>query len=146
MKKSSLFISAVLTSFVLVILVGAVSAYRTYAEGLSRQTEAAQVQPISQKIATPTETIQSVLETYLTPQQGAELAAMYLGRWDLYSVEGDFLYGLDVYKVTFSNGDLAYVSTDGQILRIVPAEVQYVQSNNSQPQASSSEHEGNDDD
>src|SRR5665648_261165 len=117
MKKSSLFISAILTTFVLVVLSGAVSAYRSFAASNAQVTipgVQANTQAITQEMVQPTATT-----AWLTPQEGAQLAAMYLGRSDLYSVEPDFLNGVSVYKVTFSSGDLAYVSMDGQIFRVV---------------------------
>jgi hypothetical protein len=147
MKKSSLFISAILTTFILTLLVGAISAFRTYTAATSVQPVVS-LQPISQTIATtlPTVTAQPTATTsYLTPQQGALLAASYLGRSDLYSVEGGYLYGLFVYKVTFSSGDVAFVSQDGQVLRVVPAPSVALQtSSGSQP--ASGEHEGGNDD
>jgi hypothetical protein len=153
MKKSSLFISGILTTFILTLLVGAISAYRTYTAAAAVQPVVS-LQPISQTIATtiptvtaqPTATAQQTATTnYLTPQQGAQLAASYLGRSDLYSVEGGYLYGLFVYKVTFSSGDVAFVSQDGQVLRVVPAPSVALQ-NSSGSQPVGGEHEGGNDD
>jgi len=151
MKKSSLFISAILTTFVLVVLSGAVSAFRAFAAS-ETQLPATQVQvntpaatqevtaEITQEMVDPTATT-----TWLTPQQGAQLAAMYLGRNDLYSVEPAFMYGQNVYKVMFSTGDLAYVSMDGQIFKVELA-VSSASQVASQSQTVSYEHEGDDDD
>jgi hypothetical protein len=50
MKKSSLFISAILTTFILTVLAGALSAYRTYA-GSAAQQHVASVVAVTQRIA-----------------------------------------------------------------------------------------------
>ena len=146
MKKSSLFISAILTTFVLVVLSGAVSAYRFFAASNAQvpiPVVQANTQVVTQEVDQPTATT-----AWLTPQEGAQLAAMYLGRSDLYSVEPDFMNGVNVYKVTFTSGDLAYVSMDGQIFRVVMAASPAVQaaalsSNNNHPETF--EHENDDD-
>lgn len=137
MKKSSIFISAILTTFILTVMAGTISAYRTYSVSAAQQPLAAvqQVTPIT-ATAQPTPAAVS-----LTPQQGAQLAASYLGRSDLYSVEGGYLYGMYVYKVNFSNGDAAYVSLDGQILRVEPVVSAAVQ-----PSTGSGSTYGDDDD
>jgi hypothetical protein len=137
MKKSSLFISGMLTTFILTVMAGTISAFRAYSASAAQQPLTA-VQQVTQptEIPQPTETAIS-----LTPQQGAQLAASYLGRSDLYSVEGGYLYGVYVYKVIFSNGDAAYVSLDGQILRVEPAVSAAVQ-----PSAGSGSTYGDDDD
>ncbi len=56
---------------------------------------------------------------FLTPEEAAALAAQVIGRTDLYSVE-TALYNevVSAYLVTFTSGDLVYVSLDGQILSI----------------------------
>ena len=54
----------------------------------------------------------------MTPEQASQLAAQVIGRTDLYSVETSKLNGVDAYLVTFSSGDLVYVSLTGQILSI----------------------------
>lgn len=116
MKKSSLFISGILTTFILTVMAGTISAYRAYAASASQPTRAGLT-----SAAQPTAQPAPVASTSLSPQEGAQLAASYLGRSDLNRVESGYLYGLYVYKVIFSNGDAAYVSLDGQILRIEPA-------------------------
>lgn len=124
MKKSSLFISAILTTFVLVVLAGAVSGYRAYASSETQlPTGQGQVNTQAPVEEVKVDSIQEAAQvtttsTWLTPQEAAQLAAMYLGRNDLYSVEPSFMYGQDVYKVMFSSGDLVYVSMDGQIFKV----------------------------
>ena len=144
MKKSSLFISTILTAFILAVMAGTVTAYRAV------NTNVAQVQqpaPVAQ--AAP---------VVLSPEQAAQLAALYWGRSDLYSVESAVLKGLDTYKVTFSSGDIVYVSPDGQIVAAIAAPVAVPQNNTltfqpaqpAQPALpfftfSDGEHEGGDD-
>jgi hypothetical protein len=79
MKKSSLFISAILTTFMLAVLAGVITAYRAYA-GNDNQVSVVQPTPVVQPVAST-----------LTPQDAAQVAAQYLGRSDLYSVENTVL-------------------------------------------------------
>jgi hypothetical protein len=118
MKKSTLFISAVLTTFVLAILVGVVSTYQ--GSLISSQTNTL---PATQVAAASTDTPQPTTETasILTPEQAAVLAATILGRTDLLSVETSMLNGVSVYLVTFLSGDQVYVSPEGMILSVVQA-------------------------
>ena len=91
----------------------------------------------------------------LTPQEAALVAANFMGRTDLYSVEVAVWNGMNVYKVTFSSGDVVYVSMDGQVLGNEPPQTVFVSSNtdgggNTVNRSSSHEesesHEGHDDD
>lgn len=126
MRKSTLFLSAVLTAFVLAVLVGVVSAYQNVvsASAVQQPTAASPAQNVSVpqvQAAIPTATA-----AMLTPEQAAALAAQVLGRDDLYSVETADFNGASSYLVTFSSGDLVYVSLAGQILsvgKIVPTVV-----------------------
>ena len=120
MRKSTIFISAILTTFVLVLLVGLVSAYKntsSMAETTTQQDPIAVVADSSVPTTNPT-TIASI-----TPEQAAALAAQVLGRTDVYSVETSAFNGADAYLVTFSSGDLVYVSPQGLILSVVNAPV-----------------------
>lgn len=60
----------------------------------------------------------------VSPQNAAQIAASYLGRTDLYSVEVSQYNGASAYMVTFSSGDIVYVSLDGQILFVKAAKGQ----------------------
>lgn len=164
MRKSTLFISAVLTTFVIAVLAGVVSAYQKMSgtDPIAANTVSnseSQVIANSDSIPTPTE-VQPVVSW--TAQEAAALAAQVLGHDDLYSVEVTELNGESVYMVTFSSGDLVYVSLDGQIRSIGKVEVKTVvvssggdrdNGNNNQPRRSSGkdhdeheEHEEHDDD
>jgi hypothetical protein len=112
MKKSALFISTVLTTFVLVVLAGAVSAYRTYAS--SSQAAAKPAAPMAQVAPTAAPT-----PTVVSPQEAAKIAAQYIHRSDLYAVESKLFKGASAYMVTFSSGDVVYVSLQGQVLSVI---------------------------
>jgi uncharacterized membrane protein YgcG len=114
MRKSTLFISAALTTFMLAVLFGVASAYKNIVS--STQEVAAQPQPTAmvEMVSAPIPT--QVVN--LTPEEAAAIASKVIGRTDLYSVEGAQLDGVDAYLVTFSSGDLVYVGMDGQVLSI----------------------------
>lgn len=126
MRKSTLFLSAVLTAFVLAVLVGVVSAYRdAVTSSLVQQPAVADVQNVS-VVPQAQAVIPTATAAMLTPEQAANLAAQVLGRTDLFSVEVADFGGTQSYLVTFSSGDLVYVSPAGQILsvsKIVPTVV-----------------------
>ena len=108
MKKSSLFISAVLTTFVLAVLAGVFTTYRT----LNNNTQVSVSQPAP---------VVATVPTAITAQAAAQVAAQFLGRSDLYAVESASLNGASAYKVTFSSGDVVYVSPQGQVLSTIAA-------------------------
>jgi hypothetical protein len=114
MRKSTLFISAILTTFMLAVLFGVVSAYQN-SLGLTQEV-AVQSPPTAmvQVVAPPT----PIQVTNITPEEAAAIASKVLNRTDLYSVEAAQLEGVATYLVTFSSGDLVYVGMDGQVLSI----------------------------
>lgn len=119
MRKSTLFISAALTAFMLAVLFGVVSAY----QDIVSSNELAAEQPASPEASqmAALESTQIPLPTQaltITPEEAAALASSVLGRTDLYSVEVTQLDSADVYLVTFSSGDLVYMSLDGRVLSI----------------------------
>jgi hypothetical protein len=115
MRKSTLFISAALTTFMLAVLFGVASAYQSIIKSneIAAQPTAG-VEMVSQPFVptVPTQVLN------LTPEAAADIASMVLGRTDLYSVEVTQFEGVDAYLVTFSSGDLVYLSLDGQVLSI----------------------------
>jgi hypothetical protein len=153
MRKSTLFISATSTAFILAVLFGVVSAYRNITGVGIQPTQVAVVQPaLPTPIPAATEIAMPVQPTNITPQQAADIASKIMGRTDLYSVELTQLEGIDAYLVTFSSGDLVYVGLDGQILAIAKLPVTVVQlpknggHNNSRSGGEhEGEHEGDDD-
>jgi hypothetical protein len=54
----------------------------------------------------------------ISPQQAAQVAGSYIHRSDTYSVENVSTNGVTAYKVTFSSGDVVYVSMTGQVLSV----------------------------
>ena len=139
MRKSTLFVSAALTTFMLVMLFGVVSAYQT-ATG-SNPINATTVNPIVQQQpvvgvvdtvsmeapvtagAAPASVLPAQPAVVLSAEDAALLVAKITGRTDLYSVESSKLDGVDAYLVTFSSGDIVYISLTGQILSITKPQV-----------------------
>ena len=125
MKKKTLFLSAALSTFILVLIAGVVKAN---SEGLfssagQAPTEVAQVVqptvlPTDPPTPAPTNTLQPTVSPYLSPEEAVALASVRLGSKDVYSIDTTSLAGMDVYKVTFSSGDVVYVSPEGHILTI----------------------------
>ena len=115
MRKSTLFISVILTTFVLAMLVGVASAYQ-YVVGNNLAQSQTQVNSVSQR---------AVLNI-VAPEDAAALAAQVIGRDDLYSVEVTDLDNETVFLVTFSSGDLVYISLDGQVRSIGKIEIETV--------------------
>ncbi len=111
MRKSTLFISAALTTFMLVVMFGVVSAYQNIVK--STQPMAEQAQPTAIVMA-----VAPVQTTNITPETAATLASNVINRTDLFSAEITQFNGMDVYLITFSSGDIVYVGFDGQILSI----------------------------
>ena len=118
MRKSTLFISVVLTTFMLAVLYGVASAYQSLVS--STETAAVQPQPaaIAEVVSAPLAPVGPTQVVNITPEAAAAMASKVLGRTDLYSVEVTQFEGADAYLVTFSSGDLVYLSLDGQILSI----------------------------
>jgi hypothetical protein len=155
MRKSTLFISAVLTTFVMAMLAGVASAYQDIIsiDQLSVLQPQAQANTQTQ-VKAAVDTIPTEVQAInWTPEEAAGLAAQVLGRDDLYSVEVTDLNGETVFMVTFSSGDLVYVSLDGQIRSIGKVQVETVVvnsggggggGNNNQPAASNQYYEDDD--
>lgn len=130
MRKSTMFISAVLTTFMLAIMFGVASAYQKIVQTGGTATEVVQqVQPTDAVVAAPVITTGTVAT--VTLEEAAALASSVLGRTDLYAAENSTLNGVDAYLVTFSSGDLVYVGLDGKVLSITKIPVQYVQAQSS---------------
>jgi len=115
MRKSTVFISAVLTTFALVMLYSIVSAYRG-----NKDVIKAEVQPTETFVPEATST---PAPTFITPEEAAQLAAQVVGQDNLLSAESANVDGVDAYKITFTNNDVVYVSLDGQIISVQVAPV-----------------------
>jgi len=155
MRKSTLFISAVLTTFALVMLYQVASAYND-----SRKTTEAAAEPTASLAATePPETeAPAPMDVVLGPEQAAHLAAQVVGNTNLLSAETSSFNGVDAYLITFTNNDVVYVGLDGQILavelspvviNVAPPPKNKNKNNDgghTQSNSSSGEHEDHDDD
>lgn len=130
MRKSTLFISAVLTTFVLAMLAGVASAYQNFVQ----TDQAVQAEPVAEEVQSQPQ-VQTVAQEQpapaeasadLTPNEAIDLAVKVMGQDDLYSIEMTELNGESVYLVTFTSGNLIYISLDGQVRAIDEIEVQTV--------------------
>lgn len=120
MRKSTLFISAALTTFMLAVMFGVASAYQKIVQNGGVATAAPQAANENNAA------VNTAVVSGITPEQAAEVASTVLGRTDLYAAESSQLNGMDAYLVTFSSGDLVYVSLDGKVLSISKIPVKYV--------------------
>jgi hypothetical protein len=148
--KTLLWISAALTVFTLILIVGVVTTVRRVnaaAEIVATQDPAAaqvmteresayremiaqanerllQAQQSQEELQAQLNALQNnnAVSTTVTPQQAAEIAALYMGRTDLYSVENSTVNDQPAYLVTFSSGDQVFISLDGQVLSVVSAQ------------------------
>jgi hypothetical protein len=126
MRKSTIFISAALTTFALVMLYGVVSAYRNISnvtEAVALTSNTATTAPTEAPVEPTVEP--SATASVVTPEQAAQMAAQVVGNGNLLSAESSNLNGVNAYKVTFTNNDVVYVGLDGQILavQVAPAVV-----------------------
>jgi len=120
MRKSTLFISATLTVFLLATAFGVVSAYQNLLGGAQPEAVAATASTVE---TLPSEVLMSVAPTgVVSPEEATALAMQMIGRDDVYSVASVIHEGSPAYLVTFSSGDLVYVSPLGQILAITELE------------------------
>lgn len=122
MRRGVSFVAAGITAFTLVILVSIAYAYQVMAAPRTTQAvpasqSAAAIQlPVSESAAI----VAAPVAKQLSAREAAALASTLLGRTDAYSVELGNWQGTAAYKVTFSSGDVAYISLDGQLLATVP--------------------------
>lgn len=117
MRKSTIFISAVLTTFTLVMLYRIVLAYSD-----NRNATETAAQPTFIPAPTLTEAA-APADVAIKPEQAAQLAAQVIGNPNLLSAESSTYNGVDAYIITFSNNDVVYVGLDGQILAVQVAPV-----------------------
>lgn len=115
MRKSTLFISAMLTAFLVAILFGVVSAYQQMTQTAEAAPQAATAQPMV-AVFPPTFTPTPVPVVVVSPERATTIAAEFLGSTDVYSVEVVDYEGAQAFLVTFSSGDLVYVGSDGRVL------------------------------
>ena len=117
MRKSTIFISAVLTTFALVMLYRVASAYNDNKKATEVVAEPTAI-PAPTEIEPPAPT-----DVALGPEEAAQLAAQVVGKTNLLSAETSSFNGVDAYMITFTNKDVVYVGLDGQILAVQVAPV-----------------------
>jgi hypothetical protein len=120
MRKSTIFISAVMTTFALVMLYNVASAYRSNQN--APEVAATAVQPTATLVPEPTNE-PAPTQVSLSPEEAAKLATQVVGNSNLLSAESSNVNGVDAYKITFTNNDVVYVGLDGQILSVQVAPV-----------------------
>ncbi len=132
MKKNTLFLSAAITTFILVIVAALVLKVKTI--GLVSPAAAASAVPAATSTQAPTDTLQPTdtatmsptAEPFISPQEAVTIASKALGNTQIYSVDTETRYGKDVYKVTFSSGHIVFVNPQGIILAIISPQAAYV--------------------
>ena len=118
MRKGVMFVSIILTTFVLVAVAGVAYAYRSLA---APKPVAQQQQFInSEPIRFPLNADPAVTAPDVSAQDAASIAAKYLNHTDLYSVELSNFNSVQTYKVTFSSGDVVFVGMKGEVLAAQP--------------------------
>ncbi len=137
MRKSTIFISAVLTTFALVMLYRVASAYNDNRTA----TQAVAQPPTSVPASTATEAPADVAaNNTLGPVDAAHLASQVVGNTDLLSAESSSFNGVPAYMITFTNNDVVYVGLDGQILSVQIAQVAPVVVNVAPPAQQNNHH------
>lgn len=120
MRKGTVFIAALLTTFALVMLYQLASAYN---EGQKvAEINAEPVKPTATLAPTATEP-PAPAEVVLSPEEAARLATQVVGNTNLLSAESSSFNGVDAYLITFTNHDVVYVGLDGQVLAVQVAPV-----------------------
>ncbi len=154
MRKSTLFISTVLTMFMMATLFGVVSAYQQIVKNQNIAAQAqvvTQAAPVVQEVSVQPVAMQTMV---VSPEQATIIASTFLNDTSVYSVETVEYEGTVAYLITFSSGNLVYVSTTGEILSITKIPPVIVASNtrggnsggNNNNASSGGEHEDHDDD
>ena len=110
MRKSTIFISAVLTTFALVLLYRVASAYNKEDVSEVAAEPPATLAPTAEESA-PTDVV-------LGPEEAAQLAVQVVGNTNLLSAESSSFNGIDAYLITFTNNDAVYIGLDGQVLNV----------------------------
>ena len=86
MRKSTIFISSVLTTFALVILYGVVRAYQSNATAQAVEVEVQPSTSFNAQVPTDVPT-QIPTPSIISPEQAASIAVTFLGDSDVYGVE-----------------------------------------------------------
>lgn len=135
MRKSTLFVSAMLTVFLMATLFGVASAYQQIVKNGEVAAVKAPAQEASQVVQSnfPTAPVatEPVAPMVVTPEEATTVAIDFLGDPNVYSVEVVDYEGAPAYLVTFSSGDLVYVSSTGSVVANTKIEPVIVVASNS---------------
>ncbi len=146
MRRKVALISAAITTFSVVVLVSVVYAYQGLAAGPAAGQSGANQTPRTVQVADSTgqqSPSNSAAQPALSQPQGlsvqaaASIAAQFIHRTDLYSAQMSSYNGAPAFKISFSSGEVVYVSTSGVVLAVVPPPAL---STMSQPQTGSGGH------
>lgn len=149
MRKSTLFVSAMLTMFLMATMFGVVSAYQQVVKNNDRtstqQTQKVLSQPVKVELApAPAEPV-LLAPRVVTADEATTIAIDFLGDPNVFSVEVVDYQGAPTYLVTFSSGDLVYVSSNGMVIANEKLQPVYVaSSNNNSNNGGGGNHESND--
>ena len=158
MRKSTLFISALLTVFLMATIFGIASAYQQVVKAngtmAAQPSQKALSQPVNANFAPVPTATEIVAPLVVTPEQATTVAVDFLGDPNVYSVEVVDYEGVATYLITFSSGDLVYVSSTGMVVantKIQPVVVSASsggggQANNSGGSSGGDDHDDHDDD
>lgn len=117
MRKSTLFVSAMLTVFLMATMFGVVSAYQQVVKNndlaSTQSSQKALSQPVSVEFAA---TATVVAPLVVTAEEATTIAVNFLNDPMVYSVEVVDYQGAPTYLVTFSSGELVYVSSEGVVV------------------------------
>ncbi len=133
MRKSTIFISAVLTTFALVMLFRVVAAYNNNKITAQAAAVASNTLPAPTATDPPTAAPAPTTSAALSPTAAAQLAAQVMGNPNLLSAESSSYNGVNAYLITFTNNDVVYVGLDGRILSVQKASVASVMVNAAPP-------------
>jgi hypothetical protein len=86
------------------------------------------------------------VQSPLMPDEAVAVAVDFLGQTSVYTVETTMIRGESLYMVTFSSGDIVYVSMDGQVTGSVAAQPEQVQVKQIVRGGEHEEHEEHEDD
>jgi uncharacterized membrane protein YgcG len=105
-----------LTAFVLAILGSVVSTLNTAKTSQVAVAASPTQEILPTDLPTQVEPTATTAVTTVSPEQAASIAAQFLNKTDVYSVETTALNGVNVFKVVFSAGDIVYVGLDGVVI------------------------------
>ncbi|MCB0120521.1 MAG: hypothetical protein KDD72_15910 [Anaerolineales bacterium] len=116
MRKSTLFISAMLTVFLMATLFGVVSAYQQVIKDNDQTSAQVASQPVTGDFMPVLVAPEPADPMVVTPEEATTIAIDFLGDSGVYSVEVVDYEGAPTYLVTFSSGDLVYVNSIGAVI------------------------------